>query len=107
MAQPALIWSQKYEFPRLYSLDKLAQEEIFKLFNYEDDITFRGDVKLKTPIFENYSLPTLCTNPDTKNQMLKYCELEENLPDLFQIMHLMHLSEYPLDFNENIKGLIK
>ena len=34
-----------------------------------------------------------------------YCDLAKNLPDLATTLHLMHLAEYPLDFNENLKGL--
>ena len=56
---------------------------------------------------ETFSLPILCTNQDTKAEYAEYCALAENLPDLNTLMHLMHLAEYPLDFNENIKGLFE
>ena len=107
MAQPALIWRQNYEFPRLYSLDEKAQLQIFNLFNYQQNESFRGNMKLTEPNFEEFSLPTLCKDSERRKTISDYCDVEENMPDLGLTMHLMHLSEYPLDFNENIKGLFK
>ena len=105
MAQPSFIWKEKYEFPRLYSWDSTAKNQIFNLFNYLDNLAFRGELELKEPDFEQFSLPTLCSK--RRNEFSCYCDLVENLPDLDIIMHLMHLAEYPLDFNENIKNLFK
>ena len=105
MSQPSFIWKEKYEFPRLYSWDSSAKNPIFSLFNYLLNASFRGDLELNEPDFEQFSLPTLCT--ERQNQFSGYCDLVENLPDLDVIMHLMHLAEYPLDFNENIKNLFQ
>ena len=105
MAQPSFIWREKYEFPRLYSWDETAKNQIFALFNYLLNATFRGEIELQEPNFEQFSLPTLCS--ERRSQYSGYCDLAENLPDLDVIMHLMHLAEYPLDFNENIKNLFE
>ena len=106
MAQPSFIWREKYEFPRLYSWNDTAKNEIFSFFNYLQNATFRGEIELKETDFEtDFSLPTLCS--EKRNLFSGYCDLAENLPDLDVIMHLMHLAEYPLDFNENIKNLFK
>ena len=107
MALPSSIWKEKFEFPRLYSWDNIARNQIFSLFNYLPyPLTdSRANLKLKEPDFENFSLPTLCS--ERRNDFLGYCDLVENLPDLDVIMYLMHLAQYPLDFNENINNLFK
>ena len=107
MAQPPYIWREKYEFPRLYSWSQPAQDSIFTLFNYMKNASFRGDLKLTEPNFETFSLTTLCTDPDRRSLYEDYCRMTENLPDLELMMHLMHLAEYPLSFNEEIRDLFK
>ena len=64
-------------------------------------------LKLSEPDFETFSLPSLCSDAQRRAQFEDYCRLSESLPDLGDVMHLMHLAEYPLDFNENIKNLFK
>ena len=116
---------EKYEFPRLYSWTKKAKQSIFSLFNYMENASFRGDLKviiiiiiiiivinvfflkLSEPDFETFSLPSLCSDVQRRAQFEDYCRLSESLPDLGDVMHLMHLAEYPLDFNENIRNLFK
>lgn len=105
MAQPPWIWTTNYDFPRIYSWAKEAKDPIFALFNYDLTQTFRGNLRLSEPDFETFSLPQLCSDPDTRQNYTGYCKIAENLPDLTTTMHLMHLAEYPLDFNENLKGL--
>ena len=107
MAQPPWIWTTNYDFPRLYSWEKAAKEPILSLFNYDQAQSFRGILRLSEPDFEKFSLPTLCSDPASRNNYSGYCQLAENLPDLTTTMHLMHLAEYPLDFNENIRNLFK
>ena len=63
--------------------------------------------KLTEPDFETFSLPSLCSDGSRRAQFEDYCRLSESLPALSETMHLMHLAEYPLDFNENIKNLFK
>ena len=105
MAQPAWIWTTNYDFPRLYSWEKAAKDPVLSLFNYDQTQSFRGNLRLSAPDFQTFSLPTLCTDPASRLNYTGYCELAENLPDLETTLHLMHLAEYPLDFNENLKGL--
>ena len=107
MAQPAYIWREKYEFPRLYSWNASARDSIFHLFNYMNNASFRGDIKLTQPNFETFSLATLCTDPDRRIMYEDYCNITENLPNLESMMQLMHLAEYPLSFNEDIRDLFK
>ena len=107
MALPSFIWKDQFEFLRLYSLDDTARNQIFSLFNYLPYplTNNRIDLRLKEPNFENFSLPMLCS--ERRNSFSGYCDLVETLPDLKVIMHLMHLAQYPLNFNENIKTLFK
>lgn len=105
MAQPPWIWTKNYDFPRLYSWDKEAKTPIFSLFNYDLTQSFKGNLRLSAPDFESFSLAGLCSDPARRSNYSGYCELTESLPDLPTTMHLMHLAEYPLDFNENLKGL--
>ena len=37
---------EKYEFPRLYSWTKKAKQSVFSLFNYMENASFRGDLKV-------------------------------------------------------------
>ena len=69
--------------------------------------SFRGDLQLTPPNFETFSLQTLCTDPDRRMTYEDYCNMTENLPDKDLMMHLMHLAEYPLSFNEEIRDLFK
>ena len=106
-SQKSIFKLHRYEFPRLYSWTKEAKQSMFSLFNYMENASFRGDLKLSEPDFQSFSLPSLCSEAKRRSEFEDYCKLSENLPDLDQMMHLMHLAEYPLDFNENIKNLFK
>ena len=73
MAQPDRVWSSQFDFPRLYSLERPAQSEIFSLFNYDERMTVRTQQELQPPAFENFSLPSYCSGPDT--DQIEYCKL--------------------------------
>lgn len=45
-----IIIKEKYEFPRLYSWTKKAKQSVFSLFNYMENASFRGDLKVKITI---------------------------------------------------------
>ena len=105
MSLPPLVWREKYEFPRFYTFDDASKTQLNKLFNYGLNETFRGNIKLKIPNFEDFSLPAMCR--ERRAEYAEYCDLEDNIPDLNTIMHLMHLSEYPLDWNEKLRGLFQ
>ena len=93
-----IVIQEKYEFPRLYSWTSQAKQSVFSLFNYMENATFRGDLKvtiiintiiiiiifclkLAEPDFEKFSLPSLCSDSQRRAQHEDYCKLSENLPD--------------------------
>ena len=82
MAQPPWVWTTNYDFPRIYSWEKQARDSILSLYNYDQAQTFKGNLRLSAPDFENFSLPSLCTDPATRSNYTKYCEIVENLPDM-------------------------
>ena len=99
MSQPERVWSSQFDFPRLYSLAKPIQSEIFSLFNYDDKLTVRTQQELQTPDFENFSLPSYCSGPES--DQVRYCNLTKQLPDLRTTMAMMHLAKYPLEIHED------
>ena len=104
MSQPAWVWKENYDFPRMYSLSAEARKELQTLFNYDSKIDYSENLNLKMPNFEKFSLPTVCQNSSFSN----YCKIVENLPDLQTTMHFMKLAKFPLDIHESkIKNLIR
>ena len=99
MSQPSWVWSNGWDFPRLYTWDDDAKTELFNLFNYDSSLLFRGQLDLEEPNFENISLPELCNS----DQFPNYCNISEDVPDLLTTMHLMNLAKFPL----NVKDIIK
>ena len=104
MSQPGWVWTNGMDFPRMYSLESGAREELLDLFNYNDQLQFRALLDLEAPNFENMSLPSLC-NTDLKvsEGLSKYCELVEVLPSLETTMKLMSLAKHPLNFEKKLK----
>ena len=100
MSHPAWVWRKELEFPRLYSWSQEAKDEIFKLFNYDSTLIFRGLLKLEEPNFENFSLPLACKEQDSK--LKNYCNMLEKLPDLETTMNLMHLAKFPVKIKDSI-----
>ena len=98
MAQPEKVWTSPLDFPRLYSLERPAQLEIFSLFNYDENLTVRIQQELQSPDFENFSLPSYCSGPGS--DQVQYCNLTKQLPNLRTIMAMMHLAKYPLEIHE-------
>ena len=106
MAQPAWTWREPWDFPRLYSWNSEARDEIMKLFNYNNDALFRGLIELHEPNFENFSLPTICDNEE--NEILtNYCKMLKTLPSLQTTMDLMFLATFPLNINDNLSNNFK
>ena len=98
MSQPAWVWKENYDFPRMYSLSEETREELQTLFNYDKTLRFSEKLKLKMPNFEKFSLPTACRG---NQNFSNYCKLLEKLPDLQTTMHFMNLAKFPLNFQEN------
>ena len=103
MSQPSWVWENGMDFPKLYSWDRRAREEIFSLFNYNDALQFRATLDLESPNFENFSLPLLCKS-DLKNTMglSNYCEVAQNLPDIGTTLNLMSWANHPTNFDNFI-----
>ena len=99
MSQPERVWSSQFDFPRLYSLAKPIQSEIFSLFNYDEKLTVRTQQELQTPDFDNFSLPSYCSGPES--DQVRYCNLTKQLPDLRTTLAMMHLAKYPLEIQED------
>ena len=99
MAQPDKVWGSQLDFPRLYSISRSAQEELFELFHYDETLTIRNQQELDPPDFENFSLPSLCTGAESED--VEYCRIIENLPDLKTTMTLMNLAKYPQEIRED------
>ena len=98
MSQPSTVWSSQLDFPRLYSLERSAQSEIFSLFNYDESLGLRTQQRLQSPDFEKFSLPSYCIGPESGQ--VQYCNITKQLPDLRTTMAMMHLAKYPLEIRE-------
>ena len=105
MSQPAKVWSDKYDFPRMLSLEDEAKNELYDFFNFDTSVDYRFKLKLKVPNFETISMSSLCNGNEN---FTNYCQILEKLPNLETTMHLMSLASNPLGFeNENIKKLLR
>ena len=100
MSQPSWIWSEIYDFPRINSLNDLARKEIQNFFNYDTNLEFSENLKLKKPKFKKNSMKTVCNGQGNTN-FTNYCKLVNNLPDLTTIMQLMSLAMSPTNFDNN------
>ena len=100
MSQPSWIWSEIYDFPRMNSLNDLARKEIQNFFNYDTNLEFSENLKLKKPKFKNKSMKTVCDGQGNTN-FTNYCKLANNLPDLTTIMQLMSLAMSPTNFDND------
>ena len=107
MSNPSWVWNKPYEFPRFYTWNDTAKEELFALFNYIEspDIFFRGMFKLTKIDFETFDLPNLCE--DVSRNMSEYCRIAEKIPDLEATLDMMNLASNPMYLNENLKEKIK
>ena len=56
-----IIMQEKYEFPRLYSWTKKAKQSVFALFNYMENASFRGDLKVTIIITINIIIIIITT----------------------------------------------
>ena len=96
MALPTWVWTEKLDFPRLYSWSNAARDEIFHLFNYDTSLTRRDFLELIEPDFENFSLPSICSNGDkSKTNLTNYCQLAKDIPDILTTMNLMNMATFP------------
>ena len=98
MSQPSRVWSSQLDFPRLYSLERSAQSEIFSLFNYDERLGLRTQQRLQTPDFEKFSLPSFCSG--LESGQVQYCNITKQLPDLWTTMAMMNLAKHPLEIRE-------
>ena len=107
MALPTWVWTEELDFPRLYSWSKAARDEMFSFFNYDTSLRQRDFLELIEPDFENFSLPDICGD-NGKTELANYCQLAEDIPDIFTTMNLMNLAKFPQSLDETfIKGKIK
>ena len=60
MALPSWVWSNGLDFPRLYSWDQKARDELLELLKYDKSVQQRGLLNLELPDFQNLSFPNLC-----------------------------------------------
>ena len=102
LSQPIRAWKSGFDFPKLNSWSHEAKMEIFKLFNYDESLFFRGIIDVVMPDFQNVIKSPLCRNAEFNN-LTNYCEIVKRLPDLKTTMSLMHLAKYPLEFRTNIE----
>ena len=102
MAKPSWVWSSGLDFPRLYSWDDDAREELLKLFNYDTSLSHRGFLELEIPDFENLSLPSLCNSENFQN----YCKIASNIPNLKTTMALMNTAKFPLRFSNSDSNFV-
>lgn len=108
MSQPTWVWENGMEFPRLYSWNREARDEILSFFGYQKDLQFRALLDLESPTFENFSLPILCTSDlGEKVGLSNYCELAENLPDIRTTLKLMQWAKHPLKFDNSANWNLK
>ena len=107
MSQPPWIWSEIYDFPRMSSMSNLARKEIQTFFNYDANLEYSENLKLRKPNFEKKSLKSICKGENNSN-FTNYCKLMENLPNLQTTMHLMSLAMSPTNFDDsNIKEYLR
>ena len=105
MSQPLWIWSEVYDFPRMNSMNDLARKEIQSVFNYDANIEYAENLKLKKPNFEKDSLKSICNE---NVNFTNYCKMMQSLPDLQLTMHLMNLAMSPLSFDgRDVKGRLR
>ena len=95
MALPTWVWTEKLDFPRLYSWSNAARDEIFRLFNYDTSLTRRDFLELIEPDFENFSLPSICSNSVKSTNLTNYCQLANDIPDILTTMNLMNMATFP------------
>ena len=105
MSQPAWVWQEGLDFPRLYSWSDSAREEIYHLFNYDQLSSVRDDLQLELPDFENLSLSSLCKSVQTN--LTNYCSLAEHLTSLETTLDMMSLASHPLVISEKLKSKFK
>ena len=107
MALPTWVWTEKLDFPRLYSWSDSAREEMFRLFNYDTSLSQRALLELTEPNFQNISLPNICSK-EGNNELTNYCQLAENIPDIYTTMNLMNIAKFPQSFDDTFfKGKMK
>ena len=100
MAKPPWVWTNGWDFPKLYTWEYKAKMELFDLFDYDPDLEELNN--LKEPNFETFSLPSICKGAN--NVLLKrYCKVTKHIPDLHTTMLLMQLAKFPLTFKEDLK----
>ena len=99
MSKPSWVWSSGLDFPRLYSWDYKATEELHSLFQYDSSLSHRGFLELEVQNFENLSLPSLCSSNSEK--LNNYCKIAASVPNLQTTMELMTLAKFPLGFLES------
>ena len=105
MALPARVWTDWTELPRLYSWNDAARDELLALFNYDNELWFRGLLSLKEVNFETFDLPSRCDKKN--NNMTEYCKLSKILPNLKVTMDMMNLASSPLNFESKLKQNLK
>ena len=107
MSQPPWIWTQPYDFPRMYSLKSETRKEIQDVFKYDNSVFYSEDLNLKLPDFGKLSMSSICENENNFN-FTDYCQLTNSLPDLQTIMHMMSLAKFPNTFeNKNVRNMIR
>ena len=108
MALPTWVWTEKLDFPRLYSWSNAARDEIFRLFNYDTSLTRRDFLELIEPDFENFSLPSICSNSVKSTNLTNYCQLANDIPDILTTMNLMNIATFPQTLDDTfLKKKIK
>ena len=108
MALPTWVWTEELDFPRLYSWSNAARDEIFRLFNYDTSLTRRDFLELIEPDFENFSLPSICSNSDKGTNLTNYCQLANDIPDILTTMNLMNMATFPQTLDDTfLKKKIK
>ena len=101
MSLPSWVWIEGQDFPRLYSWEDKARDEIMKNFQYQNGKISRANLELHSPNFETFSYGQWCS---TSNNLSTYCSLSNNLPDLEITHQLMSLAFDSLQMKDNIKG---
>ena len=100
MAKPSWVWTNVWDFPKLYTWEFKTKMELFDLFDFDPDLEELNN--LKEPNFETFSLSSVCKEAD--DVLLKrYCKVTKNMPNLQTTMILMQLAKFPLTFKEDLK----
>ena len=84
----------------MHSLDDLTRKEIQTLFNFDNNLEYSENLKLKKPNFKKKSLKSICNHPVSTN-FTNYCKLVRNLPDLQTTMQLMSLAMSSTNFDSD------